>query len=665
MSDIKLSDLKGIGEKRLNSLHDAGIYTLADLLSYYPVSYKDTSKIIPLSQVKEGDFVCVEGSILSSPKIQYVRSGLNIVRCTLTDGVYKLPLIYFNQPWNMKNLYEGREIPLYGRASMYKGNIVLVNAEVVQERGIIPHYKAIENIGTKTMEGIIEQALEYVDSLIVETLSDEIIEEFSLIPLKEAVRQVHRPVSGESLNKAKRRIAFDNILYYQIAVMHFRRRSDEGIKLSVTDTMQEEYSELLPFKLTEAQNKAISDIEKDFVSGKAMNRLLQGDVGSGKTAVAFAAVYYMHKAGYQTALMAPTETLAYQHIESAKKLLEPAGIKCGLLIGGMKAADRKHALDSILFGEWSLVIGTHALISESVEYKSLGLVITDEQHRFGVRQRKRLSDKAEIDPHVLVLSATPIPRTLALVIYGDLDVSTMRGLPPGRLPVKTRIVPENKRKDMYAFIRQAVNIGERVYYICPLVEESDKTEAKSVQEMYDELSKGALRGLKIGITYGSQNAEDKKNAINDFSSGKTSVLVATTVVEVGIDVPQATIIVIENADRFGLSQLHQLRGRVGRGKKQSWCFLLGERNERLSAMCETNDGFEIAEKDLQIRGPGEFLGTMQHGKATFSIMTGDMRLIEDAQKCAKYVIENSKKHDKLIDAALKKYSYAAENIALN
>jgi ATP-dependent DNA helicase RecG len=264
-----------------------------------------------------------------------------------------------------------------------------------------------------------------------------------------------------------------------------------------------------------------------------------------------------------------------------------------------------------------------------------------------------------------VLSATPIPRTLALVIYGDLDVSTMRGLPPGRLPVKTRIVPENKRMDMYAFIRQTVSKGERVYYICPLVEESDKTEAKSVQEMYDTLSKGALRGLNIGITYGTQNAEDKKKAISDFSLGKTSVLVATTVVEVGIDVPQATIIVIENADRFGLSQLHQLRGRVGRGKKQSWCFLLGERNERLAAMCETNDGFEIAEKDLEIRGPGEFLGTMQHGKATFSIMTGDMRLIEDAQNCAKQVILGSKKHEELISSALEKYSYAYDNIALN
>ncbi|MDO5023166.1 MAG: ATP-dependent DNA helicase RecG, partial [Eubacteriales bacterium] len=449
-----------------------------------------------------------------------------------------------------------------------------------------------------------------------------------------------------------------------IAVLSIKGQKNTAPPIKVNKQTKESFENLLPFALTKEQQKAVLDIEKDLYVGFAMNRILQGDVGSGKTAVALAAAYYMYAAGYQTALMAPTETLAMQHLQTAQKIFAKSPVKCGLLTGGMKAKDRREALQNIQNGEWDIVIGTHALISEGVIYNKLGLVITDEQHRFGVRQRKKLSDKGE-SPHVLVLSATPIPRTLALVLYGDLEVSTIRSSPPGRLPVKTGIVPENRREKMYQFIVESVQKGEQVYYICPLVEDSETSEAKSAQDMYRQLSKGPFNKLRLGLTYGSQNAEEKSKAIGDFSKGITDVLVATTVVEVGIDVPNANIIVIEDADRFGLSQLHQLRGRVGRGSRQSWCFLMGKPNERLKALCETNDGFEIAKKDLELRGPGQFLGTMQHGKNNAE-MFYDALLLEDAQKCAIEINENkSPDNQKIIDAAMRRFSYATSDIALN
>ncbi len=368
--------------------------------------------------------------------------------------------------------------------------------------------------------------------------------------------------------------------------------------------------------------------------------------------------------------MVPTEILARQHLESARALLEPLGLRCGLLLGGMPAKQRREALEHIASGEWDLVIGTHALFSAGVRYAKLGLVITDEQHRFGVKQRQRLSDKAEQEEaHVLVMSATPIPRTLALILYGDLEVSLIDELPPGRTPVRTRVVPENKRTEMYGFIRQKVALGEQAYLVCPLVEESEQVEAKDAQAMYRNLLKGPLKGLRLGLTWGSQPTEEKDAVLAAFSRGELDVLVATTVIEVGVNVPNATIMVVEDADRFGLSQLHQLRGRVGRGAGESWCFLMGEDNERLRTLCSTNDGFVIAQKDLELRGPGDFLGTRQHGQAMpGGYGVGDMRLLDETQRAARELMEDPTLQPYLAPLqarALQRYAKAIDEIALH
>ena len=376
-----------------------------------------------------------------------------------------------------------------------------------------------------------------------------------------------------------------------------------------------------------------------------MGRLVQGDVGCGKTALAFGALWAAAACGFQGALMAPTEILARQHLESARRLLEPLGIRCGLLLGGMRAAQRREALAAIADRSWQVVIGTHALLSEGVHYHRLGLVVTDEQHRFGVKQRSLLQQKGEGDgasPHVLVMSATPIPRTLALILYGDLDVSVVDELPPGRTPVATRIVPEEKREDLYGFIRREVSAGRQAYIVCPLVEDSESLEeVKSATAQYQALTAGPLAGLRVGLTYGKQPGEEKENTLSAFARGELDVLVSTTVIEVGVNVPNATLMIIENADRYGLSQLHQLRGRVGRGSAASWCFLLAEPNERLRTLTRTNDGFAVAQKDLELRGPGDLFGTRQHGEAVADfLLDGDVRLLEETSRCLKELREN-------------------------
>lgn len=441
--------------------------------------------------------------------------------------------------------------------------------------------------------------------------------------------------------------------------------------MKADDSLIDRFWRQTGFDPTRAQRKVLDEVLKDMGSGRAMRRLIQGDVGSGKTAVAFGAVCVAAQSGYQAALMVPTEILAHQHFESARKLLEPLGIASGLLLGGMGAAERKEALQHICLGDWQLVIGTHALFSQGVDYANLGLVITDEQHRFGVRQRQKLSLKAQGEQaaHVLVMSATPIPRTLALILYGDLDVSILDEMPPGRLPVKTRIVPEEKRSQMYDFIRCKAQGGEQSYLVCPLVEESEQVEAKDAQAMYEQLRRGPLKGLRLGLTYGSQSSQEKEAVISGFSAGQIDVLVATTVIEVGVNVPKATTMVIENADRFGLSQLHQLRGRVGRGAQESWCFLLGKSNERLTTLCATHDGFVIAQKDLELRGPGDFLGTRQHGRILPDAYgVNDVKLIEETRAAVHELTHDkafAKEETELSARAAQKYARAMAEIALH
>lgn len=630
---MQLRDLKGLGPKRLAMLNAAGIHSAGDLLWQLPRGYVDTTVDTPIAALQPGQMACVAVTFLAQPAIRYLK-GLSMVTAKVADDSGTLQITWFNQPWNRANWHKGDEAVFHGRAERFRGQLVMQNPRLVKERGIIPQYSPIESIASAHLAGFIEQLLPHVEAICPESLSPRLRQLWQLCGLTDALRAVHRPQDAASLSAGKRRIAFENLLLYQMALRALQGEARQGIHISTDESIISRFWRQTGFAPTGAQQRVLGQILADMASGRAMRRLVQGDVGSGKTAVAFGAVCAAAAAGWQSALMAPTEILARQHLISAREVLEPLGIRCGLLLGGMKAAERREALAHIEDGTWDLVIGTHALLGEGVRYHRLALVITDEQHRFGVRQRQRLSDKAHLDEpaHVLVMSATPIPRTLALILYGDLDVSVVDELPPGRTPVATRIVPEDKREGLYQFIRQKVAAGEQAYLVCPLVEESERVEAKDAQATYRELSAGPLKGLRLGLTWGTQPPAEKEEVIARFSAGEIDVLVATTVIEVGVNVPRATVMVIENADRFGLSQLHQLRGRVGRGTQESWCFLLGEPNERLRTLSATNDGFVIAQKDLELRGPGDFLGTRQHGRLlpdAFGV--GDMRLIEETR----------------------------------
>ena len=477
----------------------------------------------------------------------------------------------------------------------------------------------------------------------------------------------------EALDTARKRLVFEELFVLSTAMARIRsqRRAEGGIRMKGADL--ETFYRTLPFSPTGAQRRAVAAAVQDMISGVPMSRLVQGDVGCGKTALAFGAIAMTCACGYQAAMMAPTEILARQHYESAKAMLEPLGIHCGLLIGSMRPKAKREAQEACANGEYQAVFGTHALISEKVAYQKLGLVVTDEQHRFGVMQRSTLQQKGADGtkaPHVLVMSATPIPRTLALILYGDLDVSIVDELPPGRTPVKTRVVPEEKRAGMYGFLRQEVLKGHQAYVVCPLVEDSEMMEdVRSAQATFDALKNGELSGLRVGLTWGAQPADEKAQVLSEFSAGNLDVLVSTTVIEVGVNVPNASVMVIENAERFGLSQLHQLRGRVGRGSAESWCFLLAAENERLRILTQTNDGFIVAQKDLELRGPGDLMGTRQSGEmmADF-LLDGDVKLLDEAAKCMKRLRENPKlaaERQQVEAEALRNYRDKLADIAMN
>ena len=637
-----LEELKGIGKARLETMRAAGIRTLADLLLTLPVRYQDTSTVTPLSQAAPGMEICVSGYPKAAPRLSRFH-GLTSVTLRLCDETGSLPIVWFNQPWLQTQIGPETALTLYGKVDRDKqGRVRMVSPQIVKERGILPVYRALSGIPPKTMREMMRQALTQLEDCCPETLPDILRVKYRLCERNFALRQAHFPETKDNLAIALRRVSFEGMLLYQAAAAALRGERAKGIVIGAPEKAVDAYWASLPFPPTGAQKRVLSEIAADLAAPSAMGRMIQGDVGCGKTALAFGAMALTAQAGYQCALMAPTEILARQHLESAKKILEPLGVSCGLLLGGMKAKERREALESIASGQWQAVIGTHALISEGVEYKNLGLVVTDEQHRFGVRQRRLLSKKAaesEAAPNELVMSATPIPRTLALVLYGDLDLSVVDELPPGRTPVKTRLVPEEKRDGLYDFIRREAAQGRQTYIVCPLVEESEQIDARSAQETYAELCTGPLSDLRLGLTFGEQDAAEKDETIRRFAQGELDVLVSTTVIEVGVNVPNATVMVIENADRFGLSQLHQLRGRVGRGAKESWCFLMAAPNERLKTLCETGDGFRIAQKDLELRGPGDFLGTRQHGDTLISGMAlgADVQMLEETSNCLKWL----------------------------
>ncbi|MEA5016640.1 MAG: ATP-dependent DNA helicase RecG [Candidatus Limiplasma sp.] len=639
---MELAALQGVGKARLAALNATGIFSLRDLLFSFPLRYKDAGSVQPLCQAQAGEYACFSLRRAGEPKL--LRLGKSVrVTSLWEDDTGKLTCCWFNQPWMKQALMKRTRALIYGRVERYGGQWQMVNPSLEEESRIIPVYRPMEGVPQKVHESLTRQALAYVEEACPETLPQGLRQAHGLMGRGEAVRALHAPRSMGEVNAARRRIAFEQMLLYQAAVRRVKGLRKQAYPMEASLRRQEDYWARLPFTPTGAQRRTLAEIARDMASETAMGRMVQGDVGCGKTAIALGAMELCIRSGYQAALMAPTEILARQHYESARPFFQWQGIACGLLTGGMPAQERREALARLAGGEWQAVIGTHALISRDVAYRNLGLCVTDEQHRFGVGQRTALLNKGLSGqgegaraPHLLVMSATPIPRTLALAMFGDLDVSVVDELPPGRLPITTRIVPEGKREGMYAFLREKLEAGRQAYIVCPLVEESEAMEAlKAVTTHVAELAAGPLKGFALGLTHGKQPPAEKERTIQAFAQGKLQVLVATTVIEVGVNVPNATLMIIEDADRYGLAQLHQLRGRVGRGAEQSWCFLLAKENERLRALTKTNDGFVIAQKDLELRGPGEILGTQQHGMSPVAgaLLFGDMALLYEAAQC--------------------------------
>ena len=668
---MELSDLKGVGPTRLAALRAVGISSLRDLLCCLPVRYEDRTQVTPCAMAHVGE-VLVMGVVKEKPKLSRF-NGLTRVTASLWDDSGRLALVWYNQPWVMQQLPVEQSIMLYGRIAEKNGRRTLQNPQRVTEPSIQPIYRAVKGLPAKTFREMMQTALTQVDDCCPETLPRSLRLRHSLCELNFAIRQAHFPDNMEALKKARHRLAFEQMLMYQAALGLMRHHQEDGIPLPLPQDAPDTFWSHMPFLPTGAQRRVLEEVAEDLRRNRAMSRLIQGDVGCGKTALAFGSIAMTCDAGYQAAMMAPTEILARQHYESAKEMLEPLGISCGLLIGSMKVKEKKQAHAACADGTWQAVFGTHALISEGVQYNKLGLVITDEQHRFGVMQRSTLQQKGldgEKAPHVLVMSATPIPRTLALILYGDLDISVVDELPPGRTPVTTRMVPEEKRSAMYGFLRQEVAKGRQAYVVCPLVEDSEMLEdVRSAKATYDALVSGELYGLRVGLTWGAQCADEKATVLADFSAGRLDVLVSTTVIEVGVNVPNASVMVIENAERYGLSQLHQLRGRVGRGSAQSWCFLLAAANERMRILTQTNDGFLVAQKDLELRGPGDLMGTRQSGEMLGDfLLDGNVKLLEEASRCMKQLREDPTlvEERQAVEAeALRSYSAKLANVALN
>lgn len=622
----RLSEIKGFGPKRLEALEKRGIVCAMDLIERLPTGYRDTTHPLSPAQMTEGTTACFEGFVTGKPVLRRVR-GMQWVSATIADEYGKIRCMWFNQPWMKDQLFDTQHVTLYGRAVRKKSGVFVINPTLEEPGSIIPVYSTVPGVGQKVLRDAVRLLLDEYDE--TDVLPDTFVVRHALMDRRQALEAAHFPVDFDTLVRAKERLTFEELLLFQAGIAGVSGMRREAKPLGVQDEWIEDFFDTLPYAPTGAQRRVSHEIAQDLRKTQAMARMVQGDVGCGKTLIAFCALYLCVRAGGQGALMAPTEILASQHFAAAVQMLAPLGITCGLVTGHMTAAERRRAREAIASGEWRVVIGTHALISEGVEFADLRLVITDEQHRFGVRQRTMLEGKGGA-PHVMVMSATPIPRSLSLVLYGDLDLSIVDELPPGRTPVKTRIVPEEKREGLFQFIRAQAAAGFQTYVVCPLVGEGDldDPDIRSAAQVQRELIE-ALSPLSVGLVHGRMNKREKEETLSAFYAGELNVLVATTVIEVGVNVPRATVMVIEGADRFGLAQLHQLRGRVGRGSQESWCFMMAEPNERLKTLVATNDGFEVAKKDLELRGAGEFFGTRQHGEPEMPalMLSSDSRLL--------------------------------------
>ena len=644
--------IKGIGEQKAKALAKLGIRTLRDLISYFPRAYDDRRAVVKIKDLRDGESACVEAMVAAAPTLSRVRKGLELVKLRAVDESGALDITFFNQAYRKTSLIPGETYTFYGRA---EGNLLrtAMTNPVVEKEGrreltgrIVPIYPLTAGVSQLTLIRAVEQGLAACRDLLTDPLPDQVRQEHGLCHSGYAYEKIHFPGDEVELSAARRRLVFEELFLLAIGLKGLRRRRD-GLRCPpFADTDLTDFYAALPFSLTGAQRRAIGEILADLASGRPMNRLVQGDVGSGKTMVAAAAMACAVRNGRQAALMAPTEILAEQHCQGLSPLLEKLGISCVLLTGSLTAKQRREALDRLASGEAQVAIGTHALISGDVAYRDLGLVITDEQHRFGVAQRAAISAKGR-QPHLLVMSATPIPRTLAFIIYGDLDVSVIDELPPGRQKIDTFAVTSAYRKRVWEFIRREAAEGRQAYVICSMVEESDAIpdERKTVTEYAKMLQEQVFPELRVGYVHGRMKAKEKEAVMAAFAAGEVNILVSTTVVEVGVDVPNATVMVVEDADRFGLSQLHQLRGRVGRGEHKSYCILISdnrgeETRQRLKVMTKTADGFKIAEEDLRLRGPGDFFGRRQHGLPALKVadLTCDAALLREAREAAEALL---------------------------
>ena len=639
--DTPVRYLKGVGPKTAERFEKLGILTLSDLLCHYPRRYLDFSKPYSIAEAPADTECVVKAEVFAKPGGRILPGGRRMERITAGDDVPSLEITWFNNPYAAQKLELGQEYYFQGIVTGGMLRRQMVNPQVrtdaqVKSSPFEAVYPQTEGLTSSAIAKCVRQLLPHAE-LLPDPLPSEMLKKYRLLSKADAVRAIHCPATEEEAFAARRRLIYEELLVLQLGIGRMKNHGAASTGAPMKKADASPFWESLSFSPTGAQRRAVEEILTDMSGETSMNRLLQGDVGSGKTLVAAAAIWACIRAGYQAALLAPTEILASQHAENLNRLLSPFGMRVALLTGGMKAAARRTTLAAIRDDEADLIVGTHAILSEGVEFARLGLAVVDEQHRFGVRQRGLLAEKAA-NPHLLVMSATPIPRTLGLLMYGDLDISILDELPPGRKPVKTRCITGKKRADLYGFLDREIDSGRQVYIVCPAIEDAGGSGLNAVKSYYEDIAKAYLPDRRVGLMHGKLKPKEKAEVMDDFKSGRLDALVSTTVIEVGVDVPNATVMVIENAERYGLSALHQLRGRVGRGAAESWCFLVSDNasesvQKRLKFLCSTSDGFAVAQYDLETRGPGDFFGSRQHGLPTLQIadLMNDTRTLHAAQ----------------------------------
>jgi len=649
-NDVKY--VKGVGPNRVVLLNKLGIYTLKDLITYYPRDYEDRSKPKLISTVEDGEEALIEGYVISKMLELKVRKNLVIYKLIIRDETGPCTITWYNQPYLKKMFIVGNKYSFYGKITKKNTRVemaspVFDSEETQKNTGkIIPIYPSTFKLSQTTLRQIIENGLNEIEDELEETIPEYLRKEYNLLNINNAIKNVHFPQEFSDFKKARTRLVFEELLGMQLALLKLKTQytqEKEGIKFNENVKISDVINDL-PFNLTKAQLRVLEEIDNNMESTKAMNRLLQGDVGSGKTIVSVIAAYKAVKSGYQAAIMAPTAILASQHLESFTEVLDKYGIKCELLTSSVTKKKKEEILEKLQLGEIDILIGTHAILEDNVVFKNLGLVVTDEQHRFGVRQRSKIAAKGN-NPDVLVMTATPIPRTLALILYGDLDISIIDELPPNRKKIETFAVTKSMTERVNQFIRKQILEGRQAYIVCPLVEENEEINANSVIELAEEYKNNIFKEFRVEYIHGKMRPKEKDDIMLRFKDGEIDILISTTVIEVGVNVPNSSIMIVENAERFGLAQLHQLRGRVGRGNYQSYCILKYNINsdvvrQRMKIMQDTNNGFIIAEKDLELRGSGEFFGTKQHGLPEFKIanLFEDMPILQRVQEVAVKII---------------------------